>query len=322
MILRITAIIASILVVVVASSVVYVKTALPNVGDPQDLKIEYTAERIARGEYLAKHVMQCVECHAERDFSKFAGPVVAGTEGRGGEVFDQRFGFPGSFVARNITPYGIGDWTDGELFRAITTGVSKDGSALFPIMPYLHYGQCDPEDIKAEIAYLRTLEPIEKDHPSSKADFPVNLLINTMPKNGTPLALPAFTDEMAYGKYLTTAAVCSECHTNSKEGKQIGEPFSGGFEFAMGPFGTVRSPNITPHETGIGSWTKEDFIARFKQYADSTHQNLPALPGQMQTIMPWVTYSGMTEKDLGAIYTYLRSVKPVENTVVRYSPPA
>ena len=53
----------------------------------------------------------------------------------GGDVFDQKFGFPGKYYAKNITPEGISRYTDGELFRVITTGVTKEGKALFPVMP-------------------------------------------------------------------------------------------------------------------------------------------------------------------------------------------
>jgi len=136
-VLKILAIILLVLVLVVAAIMIYVKTALPNVGEASELKIEITPERLARGKYLANHVALCTDCHSTRDWTKFAGPTVPGTSGAGGEIFDQIMGFPGSYHARNITPFGLEDWTDGEIFRAITSGVSKDGVALLPIMPYL-----------------------------------------------------------------------------------------------------------------------------------------------------------------------------------------
>lgn len=48
-------------------------------------------------------------------------------QGAGGEIFDQNMGFPGKFISPNITPYALREWTDGEIFRAITSGVNKDG---------------------------------------------------------------------------------------------------------------------------------------------------------------------------------------------------
>jgi hypothetical protein len=59
----------------------YVKAALPNVGEAEDLKIEYTPERIERGRYLAHSVTVCMDCHATRDWSKFSGPPTPGTLG-------------------------------------------------------------------------------------------------------------------------------------------------------------------------------------------------------------------------------------------------
>jgi mono/diheme cytochrome c family protein len=306
-----------ILIVAIGGMVTYVKSALPNVGPPPELSIELTSERIARGKYLANHVMQCVDCHAQRDFSLFGGPPMEGTIGKGGDLFDQSMGFPGKFVARNITPHGIGNWTDGELFRAITTGVSKDGSALFPIMPYEYFGKCDPEDIKAVIAYLRTLEPINSTPEASVPDFPFNIILNTLPSKQQPVSLPGPSDRLAYGKYMTTAAVCGECHTKKVKGEVVGEPFAGGFEFDLGA-AILRSPNITPHETGIGAWTKDQFIDRFKQYADSSYTPHKVKEGEFQTVMPWLMYAGMDDYDLGAIYDYLKTLTPVNNEVNRW----
>jgi len=85
--------------------------------------------------------------------------------------------------------------------------------------------------------------------------------------------------------------------------------------------GVARSANITPDmETGIGSWTKEMFIDRFKSYADSAGQNIPLGDEVYQTAMPWTLLAGMSENDLGAIYEYLRTVKPLENKVEKFSP--
>ena len=93
---------------------------------------------IERGDYLANHVAGCMDCHSKRDFSKYSGPVVPGTEGGGGFVLDQHFGLPGVLYGKNITPdaeTGIGTWTDDEILRAMTQGISKNGDTLFTIMP-------------------------------------------------------------------------------------------------------------------------------------------------------------------------------------------
>ncbi|CAN5319543.1 c-type cytochrome [soil metagenome] len=306
------------MIVVVGGLMSYVRLGLPDVGEAPELNVEATPERIARGKYLATSVALCVDCHSTRDFSKFAGPVIKGTEGKGGEEFNQEMGFPGRYYARNITPTGIGDWTDGELFRAITSGVSKDGHALFPVMPYDNYSQLDQEDIYSIIAYIRTLKPIEHDIPPASSDFPMNFIINTIPQKPNFQGIPAKSDEVKYGSYLLTAASCRHCHTPQVRGEFIVErDLSGGNPFPLPNGITVYSANITPdEETGIGRWTKEAFINKFKTYAN--HEDSQVIgEGDFNTIMPWNEYANMTTEDLGAIFSYLRTIPPIENKVIR-----
>jgi mono/diheme cytochrome c family protein len=317
--LKILGVLLLILTVVIAGAVTYVSTALPDVGPPPDLTVEVTPERLERGAYLANHVALCMDCHSTRDWGTFAGPPTPGTEGVGGEVFDQNLGFPGKFVSRNITPTGVGHWTDGELYRAITAGVSRDGSPLFPVMPWEIYGQMDPEDIHSIIAYIRSLPAVDGANTPSEPEFPFTLIMRTLPKQGQPKRLPGRDEGLVYGEYMTLAGGCADCHTKQEKGKKVGEPFAGGFEFQL-PGGTLRTPNLTPHETGLANWSREQFIARFKMYEDSSYtpHAVDMFKGDFQTIMPWTMYAGMTEHDLGAIYDYLRTVKPVDNSVVRW----
>ena len=319
--IRKTLFILLILVIVgIASLLTYVKTALPNVGEMPQLTIERTPDRIARGAYLAQHVMVCVDCHSQRDWSLFAGPPVAGTYGMGGEVFDQKLGFPGRFVAPNITPAAIGNYTDGELMRAITCGVAKDGRALFPVMPYGNFGKVSEEDIKSIIAYIRTLQPVENKTEPSEADFPMNFIINTLPPAPSFRPMPDPSDLKAYGAYLVTAASCYDCHTRQEKGEFVGKPYAGGMEFQFPDGSITRSANITPHPTGIGAWTEQAFINRFKAYTDTGYHPQKIEPGAFQTVMPWTMYGGMTDYDLKAIYAYLQTLAPVENEVVHFSP--
>lgn len=311
--------IATVLIVSLVIGVLsYIKIALPNVGPPPELRIEATPEKIERGKYLANNVAVCVACHSERDWSQFAAPTVAGTEGGGGETFDIGIG---QYHSRNITPSTLGDWTDGEIFRAITCGVDKNGEALFPLMPYDNYRKMDKEDIYAIIAYIKTLPVINGGiTTASNSNFPMNFIINTIPQKPTFQPIPDKSNQVAYGEYLTTMASCVHCHTPQDEQGQFIEEmnFAGGMEFPIPTGGTVRSSNITPHKTGIGSWTKESFIARFKAYTDSSYVPQKTKEGDFNTTMPWTNYAGMSEEDLGAIYTYLQSLKPIEHIVERF----
>jgi len=318
--IKIVLIAVLVLVIAISGFITYIKTALPNVGPAPEIKIEGTEAQIKRGEYLANAVCVCMDCHSARDWTKFTGPLVPTTLGAGGEIFNQEYGFPGVFYSKNITPYALGSWTDGEVLIAITSGVSKNGSALFPVMPHPNYGQMDKEDIYSIIAYLRTLKPIEKDIPASVPDFPMNIIINTIPKPAAFKQIPDKKNLELYGSYIFNAAACNECHTKSVNGEKIkGMELAGGFEFKM-PGGVLRSSNITPDmETGIGGWSEQAFVNRFKSYADTNYVPATIEKGKYNTFMPWMMYSKMTEEDLRALFAYLKTVKPVKNKIVRYT---
>lgn len=322
--LKVLGIMLLIVAVLAAGGMAYVTQALPGIDPPTDLDVVATPERLQRGAYLANSVCVCMDCHSTRDWSLFAGPLTPGTLGKGGERFDETMKFPGTFFARNITPAGIGSWSDGELYRAITSGISKDGHPFFPVMPYPNYNKLATEDVYSIIAYLRSLPAIENQVAESEVGFPMNVILRTIPEPAAPLERPEPSDELALGAYLTNAASCGECHTRAEQGKKVGEPFAGGFEFGFPNGALLRSSNITPSEDGgIGRWTKEQFIRRFKMYADSAYvaPTIDRPRGDMQTTMPWMMYAKMTEQDLAAIYAYLRTVKPVASAIEQWTPP-
>ena len=309
-----------ILIVAISGVAVYVKTALPNVGSAPDIKVSITRERVERGKYLANYVSICMDCHSQRDWNMFAGPIIEGTFGGGGEKFGKEAGFPGTIYSKNITPYALHNWTDGEIFRAITSGETKDGKALFPLMGYPAYGKMDREDVYSIIAYVRTLPENKSEVLERELDFPMNFIVNTIPEKATLSVRPDTNNKVAYGKYLITIARCVECHSKVDKGAVIaGTEFGGGREFDFPNGITCNSANITPDkETGIGNWNKEIFIQRFKLYRDSSYQNKSVGKTDFNTVMPWLMYSGMTTKDLSSIYEYLQTVKPIKNNVQHF----
>lgn len=305
-----------ILLLFVIISISYITIALPNVGKPENIKVTLTPKRIARGQYLANNVALCTDCHSKRDWTKFGGPVIAGTLGGGGEIFDSSVGFPGTVHVPNITPYKLKNWTDGEIFRAITTGVRKNGDAIFPLMPWPYYSKMSREDVYSIIAYLRTLKPIKADYEKSSLNFPLNIIVHTMPQKAEPGEVPPPTDSVKYGEYLTRSAACKECHSQDKNGTPVaGLEFAGGHPYMVNGK-TILSANITPDiATGIGKWTEAAFVTRFKMYNDPL--KAPHVSAtDFQTIMPLYAYAGMTEGDIKAIFLYLKTIKPVSNKVI------
>jgi mono/diheme cytochrome c family protein len=318
--LRVVLVAVGVIVVAGGVAVGYVFARYPSVPPAANVTVARTPERLARGEYLARHVAMCIDCHSERDMTKYAGPVKPGTEGAGGELFgDEAAGL--KVYARNITPAAIGMWTDGELIRAFTEGVTPDGRALFPIMPYTHFASLDSRDVEAIVAYIRTLAPITSHVPDRSLPMPLPLVVRTMPVTARPQTRPAATDRWAYGKYLVNAAVCSDCHSPMDDQGQViaGREFSGGREFPLPGGGIVRTANITPDsDTGIGTWTEDQFVQKFKSFAAAPPRQLSAAEQRENTMMPWAAYAGLTEDDLRAMYNYLRFVKPVRNRVQKF----
>ena len=105
------------------------------------------------------------------------------------------------------------------------------------------------------------------------------------------------------GEYLALAGDCVSCHTAPG-----GKPYAGGLKMQT-PFGFLLSPNITPDvETGIGSWSKDDF-------ARALHDGINKKGQDLYPAMPFTSYTKVTRADVDAIYDYLRTVKPVSNAV-------
>jgi len=313
-ILKILGILVLIVIVFIAGVLIYLFTALPKKEPPVQTKVEATPARIARGDYLARHVTVCLHCHSDRNLDFFAEPSIPGTEGQGHAMFSKPQKGLGVVYAPNITPYALSGWSDGEIMRAVTSGITKNGDPLFPIMPYDVYSNLNQEDLYSVVVFVRRLKPITNDLPKTKLDFPLNLIVRLMPAP----AKAHEKEERDPGHYLVSIAGCMSCHTQDQNGKALpGMTFAGGK--TIGP---AQSANITPdEETGIGKWTKQDFIAAFKKWQDPSLQKVTVSEG-LNTPMPWIEFSGMREEDLAAIYDYLRTVPPVHNAVKRFSKPS
>ncbi|GAB3656721.1 c-type cytochrome [Echinicola sediminis] len=86
----------------------------------------------------------------------------------------------------------------------------------------------------------------------------------------------------------------------------------------VGPWGVSYSANLTPHESGIGNWKEEQLFKVFREGKyrglDGTRNILPP--------MPWEMYQHYTDEEIKAIFSYLKSIKPVDNAVPAPLPPA
>lgn len=111
-------------------------------------------DKVAYGAYLAGPVGHCVECHTPLGQKGLEmSRLGAGT---------REFHGPwGTSVSRNITPAALGGWSDAEIRRAITSGVSRDGTRLLPPMGYGYYARMTDEDLDALVAWMRALKPVD-----------------------------------------------------------------------------------------------------------------------------------------------------------------
>jgi mono/diheme cytochrome c family protein len=120
---------------------------------------------VARGAYLTT-IGHCMACHSSLINGQLNYTIGLG---RGGRHFDQSDmkGFPKTWegsVAKNITSHptsGIGAWSNAEIKRAITQGISQDGRVLKPPMAFAWYANMTDADLSAIVAWLRTVPPLE-----------------------------------------------------------------------------------------------------------------------------------------------------------------
>ena len=287
---------------------------LPPAVPPPDITIERTPERVARGEYLANAVFGCMYCHSTRDWTQFAGPVVPGTLGKGGQVFDQGQGLSGSIVSANLTPHHLGSWTDGEIYRAITSGLHRDGHAMFPLMPWDAYIWLKTEDVYAIIAYLRSLPPIAADWPPRQPSLLMRIIANSRVRAAEPWDVDE-SDPVARGEYIAVVAGCRFCHTTPAprtlanfNSENVRGFWGGGLVIPGHGDPALPASNISPDPVaGIGGWTVEQFIGRFRQYDGA---RVPVGPDDPNTEHAWTEYARLSDADLADLYAYLMAQPP------------
>jgi mono/diheme cytochrome c family protein len=164
-----------------------------------------------------------------------------------------------------------------------------------------------------------------------------------------PAAPKPVSDEtlVKTGEYLVTIMGCADCHSPKKftdkgpvpdmdrflSGYNEAEKlppydrnvvkdgqwamFTGQMTGIAGMWGVSFAANLTPDETGIGNWTLEQFSKAMRQGRyrglDNTRMLLPP--------MPWQQYARVKDDDVKAIFAYLKSLKPIKNTVPMPIPP-
>src|SRR5215468_3465211 len=142
------------------------------------------------------------------------------------------------------------------------------------------------------MAAAHAIPPSARRSKSSKAGAAAGVLLGLAALHTAGAADP---DLIARGAYLTTAAGCADCHTDSKQG---GPPYAGGRALAT-PFGTFYAPNITPDlDTGIGRWSEAQFLRALREGVRPDGSNY--FP-----VFPYPSFTKITDDDVRAIRAYL-----------------
>lgn len=287
----------------------YFYGAYPKMRPAPAMTAARTPEALERGRYLVTG-LGCANCHSPVDDTR-PGDFPIASKLFAGRIFPEGMGLPGTVVAPNISPdpeSGLGQWTDGEIARAIREGVSRDGRPLFPMMNYPNYSKLPDSDVMAIVAYLRTVPPHRGSPGITKLDFPVNMLIRTAPKplESSPAPLPPPGADR--GRVLIDVGMCTDCHTQSEKGQPKPGMYLAGGVPTKGPFGTVYSANITSHPSaGIGAYSDEDLKRVFREGRNRS--------GRKLWVMPWSATQHLNDDDLNSLIAALRQIPPNPNLV-------
>lgn len=268
------------------------------------------AALVDKGRQLAI-AADCMACHTA--------PASFGLPG-GGKPFAGGYAIEsplGTIYATNITPSrsaGIGEYTEAEFARALRQGVRRDGSHLYPAMPYTSYTQLSDEDTAALYAYfMHGVAPVDADAEKTTLPFPFsqrwsmavwNLLFLD---NKRFVADATKSAEWNRGAYLAGAlGHCSACHTprNALMAERGGQAFAGG---AVGPW---YAPNITSDPvSGIGAWSEQELVQYLR--TGRVEGKAQAAGGMAEAVQNSLQH--LPEADLHAIAVYLKGTPPIRD---------
>jgi len=272
-----------------------------------ELQVEITEARVTEGARIAS--VLCMQCHGSNDGK------LGGNRMHDAATF-------GEIYAPNISQHpelGIADYTDGELAYLLRTGIRNDGKFV-PFMPL--FPNLSDEDLYSIIAFLKSdhpmVAPSEISQPESKPNLLAKVLSRTafkpLPYPEEKVIAPPPSDKLAYGRYLTVAKFdCFACHSASFQKMDIMYPeksegfMGGGNTLYDKEMNVVLSSNLTmDEETGLGTWTEEEFIKtlRFGMKPDGSVLKFPMVPAPM-----------ITDEEASAIWAYLQTVPVIHNPV-------
>ncbi|HEY7502772.1 MAG TPA: cytochrome c [Gemmatimonadales bacterium] len=232
---------------------------------------------LAWGRHLVEAVAKCQDCH-EGDL--------------GGKMMIDDAAFA-RLATANLTAGrgGLAAYTDADFERAIRHGVGRDGRPLI-FMPSDAYGILTDEDLAAMLGYLRSFPPVDRGHPDPKVGPVARLLYLTgklpllpveITRHDAPRAPRKPVVSVEYGEYLATIGGCRSCHGQRLAGDA-----------------NPDAPDITGGR--LAAWREVDFFRVLREGRRPDGSTLD--PSKM----PWVRSGLMTDDEVRAVWTYMRSL--------------
>ena len=251
---------------------------------------EALATAVRRGQHLVDSRAGCKGCH--------------GSDLGGGAVVD--IAFVGHWIAPNLTT-GAGSvvrgFTANDWDRAVRHGVRRNGQTSS--MPSQEFSNLSDHELSDIVAYIRSVPAVDRDLGAVRFGPVFNYVVATDPKLMTAFNIdhnkphatepPPEAPTVELGEHIVQ--VCSGCHgANLSGGKLAGDP------------NMPIVANLTPHESGLLSWTEEDFVRALREGKRRDGSDI-------NPMMPWRAYANMSDTEIRAIWAFLRTVPAVEKGV-------
>jgi len=263
------------------------------------------SDALHRGKNLTYTI--CSGCHYDPMAGKFIGRSLNDLPKIAGHLYSAN-------LTHSKTHGRPEQYTDAELFYLLKTGISRNGK----FMPFMMKPMMADEDINDIIVYLRS-----NDEALVAADTTVGKThINIIGKTGLRLGAkpqpynkgvhrPNENNPVEYGRYLVAIIGCYHCHSSKVFGLDFLNAenskgyLQGGIKLKDPEGKKIRGPNLTPdNETGIGKYSLKDFTAAVRD---------GVTPSGRELSPPMDKFKSLTDKQVNAIYSYLRSLQPVHH---------
>lgn len=260
------------------------------------------AALIRRGRYLTI-AGDCASCHTRAGGHPFAG----------GLGLETPFGVIYSPNLTSDRETGIGAWTPDQFFRALHDGVAPGGKHLYPALPYPHFTILSRADSDAILAYLKTIPARRYTQPANRLPFPIDIRLSLVGWNTLNFSPHAFRPDPSKpaawnrGAYLVEGlGHCGACHTpkSALGAERRDQAYRGAV------IEDWLAPDLTGNpRTGLGRWSAAD-IGEYLKTGRNAHSNAA---GMMAEVVSYST-SMLSDQDLAAIATYIKSLPPSPDT--------